>query len=124
MLSFEDLVLSIPETDEPADEHHLPLLFTWGLPPLPNAPDLLVLATELAGIGGMDLPLEISAIDSFASVTDSPERSLATIARIEVSLAAVFMGKEIDRLCPIFDRCYEVSDFLLEQSQRWLEPRL
>ena len=31
-----------------------------------------LLATDLAGIGGIDLPVEVSAIDSFASVTDAP----------------------------------------------------
>ena len=51
--------------------------FTWALPPLPHAPDLLVLATDLAAIGGPDLPLEVSAIDSYPSVTDAPETSAA-----------------------------------------------
>ncbi len=48
----------------------------------PHPPDLLVLATELAGVGGIALPLEVSAIDSFASVTDAPERSLSMVTRI------------------------------------------
>ena len=43
------------------------------------AADLLVLATEVAGIGGVELPLEISAIDSFQQVTDAPERSLSVV---------------------------------------------
>ena len=33
-----------------------PLVFTWALPPLPHGPDLLVLATELAGVGGPTCP--------------------------------------------------------------------
>ena len=73
---------------------HFPLLFTWTLPPLPHPPDLLVLATELAGVGGVDLPVEVSAIDSFASVTDAPERSLSIVARIPVELAEVYLGDE------------------------------
>ncbi len=43
------------DEDEPPDAFHFPLSFTWALPPLPHGPDLLVLATELAGIGGPDL---------------------------------------------------------------------
>ena len=78
---------------------HFPLIFTWALPPLPNGPDLLVLATDLAGLGGPDLPLEVSAIDSFASVTDAPERRLTIVARVEVSLARVFLGQE--QLCDV-----------------------
>ena len=66
LLAFEDLVVNLPDDDDPPDEFHFPLTFTWALPPLPNGPDLLLLATELAGVGGPDLPLEVSAIDSFA----------------------------------------------------------
>ena len=78
-------------------------MFNWALPPLPKGPDLLVLATDLAGIGGPDLPLEVSAIDSFAAVTDAAERSLAIVARLDLSLAKVFMGQEL--LCDTLDRC-------------------
>ncbi len=82
LLAFEDKVLEIPEGDDPPDDYHFPLLFNWALPPLPHPPDLLVLATDLAGVGGPDLPLEVSAIDSFAAVTDAPERSLAIVAKL------------------------------------------
>ena len=90
LLSFEDLVISLPEDEDPPDSFHFPLLFTWSLPPLPAGPDLLVLATELAGVGGADLPLEVSAIDSYPSPTDPSERSLTIVAHVEVSLASVF----------------------------------
>ena len=110
LLSFEDLVVSLPEDEEPPDSFHFPLLFTWSLPPLPAGPDLLVLATELAGVGQAELPLEVSAIDSFAAVTDAPERSLTIVARIEVSLTAIFKTEE--QLCDVLDRCLAVSEFL------------
>ncbi|MCB1005016.1 MAG: hypothetical protein KDB35_12610 [Acidimicrobiales bacterium] len=119
LLSFEDKVLELADPDEPPDEFHFPMLFTWALPPLPLGPDLLVLATELAGVGGPDLPLEVSAIDSFASVTDAPERSLAIVARIEVSLAKVFLGQEL--LCEVLDRCLAVSQYLLDRAPVWLD---
>src|SRR6058998_2000471 len=76
LLAFEDAVSSLPEGDDPDDTLHFPLVFTWTLPPLPKGPDLLVLATEMAGVGGPDLPLEVSATDSFPSATDAPERTL------------------------------------------------
>ena len=119
LLSFEDKVLELPEDEEPPDAFHFPMLFTWALPPLPLGPDLLVLATELAGIGGTDLPLEVSAIDSYASVTDAPERSLTIVARIEVSLAKVFLGQEL--LCEVLDRCLAVSQSLLARAPVWLD---
>jgi hypothetical protein len=121
LLAFEDTVLTLPETDDPADSFHFPLLFTWTLPPLPKGPDLLVLATELAGVGGTELPLEVSAIDSFAAVTDAPERSLTIVARIEVSLTAIFKSEE--QLCDVLDRCLAVSEFLVDRAPVWLDER-
>jgi hypothetical protein len=119
LLAFEDVVLAIGEDDDPPDEFHFPLIFTWSLPPLPKGPDLLVLATDLAGLGGPDLPLEVSAIDSFGAVTDAPERSLAIVAKVDVSLARVFLGQE--QLCDTLDRCLAVSHFLLEHAPVWLD---
>jgi hypothetical protein len=119
LLSFDDIVLAIDEEEDPPDEFQFPLIFTWSLPPLPKGPDLLVLATDLAGLGGPDLPLEVSAIDSFGAVTDAPERSLAIVAKVEVSLARVFLGQE--QLCDTLDRCLAVSHFLLEGAPGWLD---
>jgi hypothetical protein len=118
LLSFEDLVVGLPEDEDPSDSFYFPLLFTWSLPPLPEGPDLLLLATELAGVGGADLPLEVSAIDSYPSATDPSERSLTIVARVEVSLARVFSGQE--QLCDILDRCADVSHHLLARAPAWL----
>jgi len=118
LLSFEDAVNALPDDEEPPEHFTFPLVFTWMLPPLPKGPDLLILATELAGIGGTDLPLEVSAIDSFPSVTDAPERSLAIVSRIEVSLARVFLGQE--QMCDVLDTCLAVSRYLLENAEGWL----
>ena len=41
LLSFEDAVLGLAEDEDPPDEFHFPLTFTWALPPLPHGPDLL-----------------------------------------------------------------------------------
>jgi hypothetical protein len=117
LLAFEDVTANLPDDDEPPDEFSFPLTFTWALPPLPNGPDLLVLATDLAGVGGPELPLEVSAIDSFGSVTDAPERSLTIVARQQVSLAKVWAGEEL--LCDLLDRCLAVSRFLLERATTW-----
>lgn len=122
LLSFEDLVLELEESDDdvdPPDLHRFPLHFTWGLPPLSAGPDLLVLATDLAGIGGVELPLEVSAIDSFASVTDSPDRTVGIVGRVEVSLSQVYLGHQ-DLLCGVLDRCHEVSAYLLQRAPAWL----
>jgi hypothetical protein len=118
LLSFEDVVMELPEDVDPQDDFHFPLTFTWALPPLPQGPDLLRLAIDLAGVGGLELPLEASAIDSFASATDPAERTITIVARQQVSLARILAGEEL--LCDVFDRALAVSRFLLESAERWL----
>src|SRR5208283_3366118 len=118
LLSFEDAVVDLAEGADPPDDYHFPLTFTWALPPLPNGPDLLHLAIDLAGVGGIELPLEVSAIDSYASATDAAERRLNIVARSPVSFARVLAGEEM--LCEVFDRCLSVSRYLLDSAGSWL----
>ena len=119
LLAFEDHIMELREAEEPEDRFKIPLIFTWSLPPLPSGPDLLVLATDLAGVGGPDLPIEVSALDTYASVTDPAERSLTIVARVEVSLSEVFMGTE--NLSDELEKCGVVSEFLLDRAPAWLE---
>lgn len=118
MLAFEDYVVTLDEGDDPVSTLSLPLLFTWSMPPLPQCPDLLVLATELAGIGGPNLPIEVSAVDSYASVTDPAERSLTIVARVEALLSEIFMATENN--CELLDQCQAVSKFLLDRAPAWM----
>lgn len=104
----------------PPEGYHFPLLFTWALPPLSRPPDLLVLATDLAGLGGTELPLEVSAIDSTASVVDAPEHRISMVARVSVALADVY-SQDDSTFCGIFDRCSEVSLFLLRLAPSWMD---
>ena len=117
LLSFEDAVLELPDDEEPADDFHFPLTFTWAMPPLSRSPDLLVLATEVAAVGGPDLPIEISAIDSIPSATEPRERSLSAVAKLSVSLARIMGGEET--LCEALDQCLAVSHYLLERIPDW-----
>jgi hypothetical protein len=118
LLAFEDVVMGLPEDDEPPDDFHFPLTFTWALPPLPAGPDLLQLTLDLAGVGGLELPLEVSGIDAFPSATDAAERRLTVLARQQVSLSKLYAGEEL--LCEVFDRCLAVSRHLLDHADRWL----
>ena len=118
LLGFEDAVIERADVEDPPDEYHFPLNFTWALPPLPHGPDLLVLATELAGHGGPDLPLEVSAIDSIPAATDAPERSLRIVAHQSVSLLHIRDGDAVS--CEVLDRCLDVSRYLLDQAGDWL----
>jgi hypothetical protein len=112
-------MLEMAEGDEPPQGYSFSLAFTWALPPLPKPPDLLMVALELADVGGADLPLEVSAVDSFASVTDAPQRTLTIVSRIDVGLDQIFLGQE--NLCDTLDRCHAVSMYLLEHATVWLD---
>jgi hypothetical protein len=118
LLAFEDTVVELAEDGEPPDDFHFPLTFTWAMPPLPHGPDLLRLAIDLAGVGGIELPVEVSAIDSFASATDAAERRLTVVAHQKISLARILAGEEL--LCEVFDKCLAVSRFLLDAAPAWL----
>ena len=111
LLGFRERLDEISdEFEEPEDEFHLDLFFNWAVPALLNPPDLLVLATDLAGLGGVSLAVEVSAIDSYAAVTDAPERRLTLTGKSSVSLVDVMMGRE--QLCDVLDRSREVSEYL------------
>jgi hypothetical protein len=118
LLGFEDAVMGRPESDDPPDDFHFPMTFTWALPPLPHGPDLLLLATELAGVGGPELPLEVSAIDSIPAATDAPERSLRIIGHQQVSLLNIRDGDAVS--CDVLERCLAVSRYLLAGAPDWL----
>ena len=118
LLGFEDAVMGRPENDDPPDDFHFPVNFTWALPPLPHGPDLLLLATELAGLGGPDLPLEVSAIDSIPAATDAPERSLRIVAHQRVSLLHIRDDDAVS--CDMLERCLAVSRYLLAGAPDWL----
>ena len=119
LLAFEDIVVGLADDEEPPDEFHIPLTFTWALPPLPHGPDLLQLTLDLAAVGGLELPLEVSGIDAFPSATDAAERRLSIIARQQVSLARVLAGEEL--LCDLLDKCLAVSQFLLDRAPQWID---
>jgi hypothetical protein len=89
------------------------------VPPLLSPPDLHVLATDLAGVAGLSLPVEVAAIDSYGAVTDAPERRLTLTGKASVSLVDVLMGRE--QLCEVLDRSHDVSEYLLDRVAGWLE---
>lgn len=120
LLNFEDAVMELNHPDdEPEGEFSFPLLFTWSFPPLTSPPDLLVLATDVAGLGGMQLPLEVSAIDSFHKVTDAAERSLTVVGRVHISLVDLYRGDN-SFICDLLDTCRHVSLELLNRAPNWI----
>lgn len=118
MLAFEDMMISLPEDEDPPDDYLLPLTVTWSLPPLQACPDLLVLATDLAGASGPEIALEITAADAYFGVIDAPQRSVNIVCRRSASLAHMFTGRE--DLSWLFERLAAVSEFLIDRAPAWL----
>lgn len=115
----ERLETMTEEWEEPEDEYFLDLFFNWAIPPLHDPPDLLILATDLAGVAGTILSVEVSAIDSYGAVTDAPDRRLMLQGKSRVSLVDVLMGRE--QLCDVLDSSREVSEYLLERVDDWMD---
>ena len=119
LLSFEDAVADRgEEIEDPDGNFQLPLFFKWALPPLPAAPDLLILATELAGVTGTLIPVEVSATDTYASVTDAAQRTLSLVGRVDLALPEMFLGEM--KTCDLLDRAHDISTWLLDRSSEWL----
>ncbi len=120
ILGFEDLVMENVDFDEEQEGRlQLPFFFKWALPPLPRPPDLLILATDLAGVSGTTLPVEVSAIDTYMSVTDPAARSLSLVGRLDLSLREMYL-REV-KTCDVLECAHNVSMWLLDQAQDWLD---
>ena len=121
LMTFEDEVVSLSDDESPSDDLVVHLIFSWMLPPLENRPDLLLLATELSGIGTTDLPIEISAVDSYATVTDSPQYSLSVTGRLEIPLSKIFSAEESGLICASLERSQALTSYLLEHAPNWMK---
>lgn len=118
LLRLEDWVKEHEEDITEADgTFQLPIYFNWALPTMEKPPNLVVLAAELAGIGGLDLPIEVSVVESSGALSTSSDVRLSLVGRVELSLVDVMMGQE--QLCDILDRCREVSEYLVTASAEW-----
>jgi hypothetical protein len=119
VLDLEDLLMESPETPEDPDGRFAaPFLFNWGLPQMVNPPDLIVLSAELAGIGGLELPIEVSAVDSFGALSDGQERRLSVVAAVDLSLIDLMFRQ--DSLCDTLDRVHAVSMYVVEHAPAWI----
>jgi hypothetical protein len=95
----------------------VPFLFNWSLPPLGDRPDLIVLAAELAGKGGLELPIEVSAVNTFGALSSGEEHQLSLVAKVDVSLLDLMYRQ--DTLCEVLDRVHDVSLYLIDESRSW-----
>ncbi len=120
VLRFEDM---LAETDEmPTDPDHefaITFFFNWSLPAMATPPDLIILSTELAGIGGIDLPIDINAVQSMGALDDQTDTRLSVIGKAERSLVDFVFNPEC--LCEVLDRVHAVSMYFVEHADGWLD---
>jgi len=118
LLKFED---ALGETDDvpedPEGDYTVTFYFNWSLPPLESPPDLIVLSAELAGIGGIDLPIEVSSVESMGALASAQDRRLSVVGAVKRSLVDLMFKQ--DSLCEVLDRVHEVSMHLVENADKW-----
>lgn len=118
LLNLEEQVSKMDDSySDPDGDFKLPLMFNWAMPPLEDPPGLVVLATELAGVGGADLPIDVSGIESTGALSTGSDVRLSIVGRVEVSLVDVMLGQE--KMCDTLDRCRDVSEWLVEHADQW-----
>jgi hypothetical protein len=118
LLNLDEQVAAMEDSySDPEGDWRLPLMFNWALPPLEDPPDLVMLAAEVAGVGGIDIPIEVSGVESTGALSTSSDLRLSIVGRVEVSLVDVMLGRE--QMCDTLDRCRDVSEWLIEQAGDW-----
>ena len=118
LLGFEDAVIGRPEDDDPPDDSASRSASRGRSRRCRTVPTCSCSPPSSPAIGGPDLPLEVSAIDSIPAATDAPERSLRIVAHQQVSLLRIRDGDAVS--CDLLERCLAVSRYLLEGAPDWL----
>ncbi|MEZ5174799.1 MAG: hypothetical protein R2823_01150 [Acidimicrobiia bacterium] len=118
LLKFEDLLAEVEDVPEDAaGDFTVIFYFNWSLPPMTRQPDLIMLSAELAGIGGIDLPIEINSVQSMGALDERTDNRLSVIGKVERSLVDVMFTQ--DTLCDVLDRVHDVSMHLVENIEQW-----
>ena len=120
LLKFEDVLNENPDIPEdPNGDYVVTFYFNWAMPQMKQAPDLIVLSAELAGMGGIDLPIEVRSVRSMGALSDADEERLSVVGAVERSLADVMFRQ--DSLCEVLDRVHEVSMYLVDHADAWID---
>ena len=118
LLKFEDALAEVDDvpTDDNGD-YDVTFYFNWSLPPMKKAPDLIVLSADVAGIGGIDLPIEISSVESMGALDAAVDVRLSMVGKVPRSLVDIVFTQ--DSLCDVLDRVHDVSMYLVEHAESW-----
>jgi hypothetical protein len=120
VLRFEDLLEEDPDIPEdPDNEYVVTFYFNWALPTLQRPPDLIVLSAELAGLGGLDLPIEVRSVRSMGALSSVDDERLSVVGAVERSLVDVMFRQ--DSLCDVLDRVHDVSMYMVDHADEWTD---
>ena len=121
LLRFEDLLAETPDVPEdPENEYEVTFYFNWALPAMQSPPDLIVSSAELAGMGGIEMPIEVRSVQSMGALSDAEDQRLSVTGVVKRSLADLMFRQ--DSLCDVLDRVHEVSMYMLENADGWVGP--
>jgi len=103
--------------DDTGKKYEVSFLFNWSLPPLDNPPDLIMLSADLGGIGGIDLPIEVSSVHSMGALASTQDQRLSVVGVAKRSLVELMFRQ--DSFCDVLDRVHEVSMYFVENVEDW-----
>jgi len=120
LLRLEDAMNASEDFPEDLEgDFEVTFFFNWSLPPLQRSPDIISLAAELAGLGGIDLPIEVSSVETMGALADKKDRLLSVVGAAKRSLADVVFKQ--DALCDVLDRVHDVSMYMVEHADEWTD---
>ena len=118
LLKLEEALSESDDVPEDTDDaYEVTFLFNWSLPPLDNPPDLIMLSADLGGIGGIDLPIEVSSVQSMGALASAQDQRLSVVGAAKRSLVDLMFRQ--DSFCEVLDRVHDVSMFFIENADRW-----
>ena len=118
LLKLEEALNESDEVPEDTDdEYAVTFLFNWSLPPLEHPPDLIMLSADLGGIGGIDLPIEVSSVQSMGALASAEDRRLSVVGTAKRSLVDLMFSQ--DSFCEVFDRVHDVSMHFVANVDAW-----
>ncbi|MDA2979963.1 MAG: hypothetical protein O3B42_09420 [Actinomycetota bacterium] len=119
-LKFEDHLDEIEDVPTDVDgDYTVTFFFNWSIPPMSRAPDLISLAAELAGIGGIDLPIDVSSVESMGALDHATDKRLSVVGKVDRSLVDIVFSQ--DSLCGSLDRVHDISMYLVENMSKWVD---
>ena len=128
LIAFED-ALSEPEgTDvneapdgEASAQAVIPLTVEVSAAPLTTAPDLLVLATEVAAQSHSDVPLSPTLSSKVEPLDDGEQYCLHVSGEVWLPLLAVYQMDDLDDVCAALDSARSVCEHLADHVDKWMD---